>query len=475
MFFDRIRNFLLALALLLAAGCADQPTSTLTRTPAGPALTLASDASPFGVNVNQVNDPSFGPQALNKAASAGIGWIRMDFNWNLIQPTATGGYNWSTVDSTVSYAHARGISVLGVLAYTPAWANGNNTPSAHAIAPTNMPAWQAFVTAAANRYAGKVQAWGIWNEPNCTDFFLTRNNFADYDSLVALAAGPIHAAGAQVVGGEAGTACGNVTQWLNARLAANASLIDVVAVHGYGTAATLVDAMDFIRAGLTHSKPLWLTEAGSSHPDSTLAGAQQAEHLFDLYRGMMQRGSWWKKTFQFHLYVWDTNHQWGILRGTALTERPAYNTYRLIAAGCTSNPDCVTIHRWWKQNDHLFGTDPNEGYAAGYNYEGTPFKLATQAFNSRMVPIYRCVILSTNQHWLTDSSSCNGVSGTLNEGVRGYAVNKSHSIPGTPMVALYRLYYPHNGSRLTTTSTAERSSALAAGYIDEGIIGYVWP
>ena len=477
-FFIGSRTSLAALVLLLAAACADEPTGTtpLAPPPSSPALTLATAASPFGVNVNQVNDPTFGPAALNKVASAGIGWIRMDVSWNAIQPTATGGYNWSSVDSTVSYATARGISVLGVLAYTPAWANGNTTPSAHAIAPTNMGAWQAFVTAAANRYAGKVQAWGIWNEPNCTDFFLTRNNYADYDSLVAFAAGPIHAAGAQVVAGEAAIGCGDAAQWLNARLAANAPLIDVLAVHGYGNASNLVWAMDAIQSGLSTPRPLWLTESGYGYADASATGdARQAEHLFDVYRGMMQRGSWWKKTFQYHLYVWPTGHQWGILRGSALTERPAYNTYRLIANGCTNNPDCVAIHRWWKQNDHLFGTDASEGYGAGYVYEGTPFKLAAQAFNTRMVPVYRCVIVATNQHYLTDNSSCNGVSGTLNEGVRGYAVNKNHSIPGTSMAALYRLHYPHNGSRLTTASTAERSSALAAGYIDEGIIGYVWP
>ena len=476
-FLNRARTPLAALGLLLAAACADEPTGTsaIAPTAARPALTLASDASPFGINLGQAYDPTFGPAVLNRATSAGMGWVRIDVSWNAIQQTQSGGYDWSQVDSTVSYAHARGISVLGVLAYTPSWANGDTTSATHTIPPTDMAAWQAFVTAAANRYAGRVQAWNVWNEPNCPEFFKTRSNYADYDSLVALAAGPIHAAGGLVVAGDPAMGCGDVKPWLSARVAANGSVIDALAVHGYNEAGNLVAEMEAIHAAIP-SKPLWLTESGHSYPDTRPAGdAKQAEHLFDMYRATMQRGGWWKKTFQYHLYVWAPNHEWGVLRGTTLSERPAYNTYRLIAAGCAGNPDCVAVHRWWKQNDHLFGNDPNEGYGAGYSYEGAPFKLSTQAFSTRMAAVYRCVILSTNQHYLTDSASCDGISGTHREGVVGYAVDRNHSIPGTSMVPLYRLYLPGNGSRLTTISASERTALLGAGYQDEGIIGYVWP
>ncbi len=474
-----MRRMVLAALAVVLAGCVDQPTgiSPAPREAAPPAFTLASGQSPFGINVNQTNYLPWGPPALDKVVNAGVGWIRMDFDWRHIQPTQGGPFVWDSVDNTVAFAHDKGLSILGVLGYTPTWANNDPTPFAHRVPPTDMNTWKAFVTAATTRYAGKVQAWGIWNEPNCPGFYTTRNNFADYDSLLAFASGPIHATGATLVAGQAAMgACGDVIAWLNGRLAANVDSINVVAVHGYGVGSYIVNTMVNIHFGLWADKPLWLTEVGEAQPNPSLAGdAIQAEQLFDTYRGMMFYNGWWKKTFQYHLYVWTPSHEYGILRGTGLQERPAYNTYRLIAAGCVNNPDCVAMHRWYRQDDHLFGSSPNEGYGSGYSYHGSPFKVASQAFNSRMVPLYRCRRVSTNQHFLTDSSVCDGVAGTQHEGTWGYMVSKSHGIPNSAMRPLYRLYYPGNGTWYTTILEDERAGLLAMGHVDQGIIGYVWP
>lgn len=475
----RPASYLLLLSTALGA-CTDQPLEfrpELDENGNRPTSSLSAGewpASPFGVNVNQMNHPSFGPQGLDMAVEAGIGWIRADFYWNLIEENQ-GTYDWSSIDSTISYAHARQIAVLGVLSSTPPWANPSvPAASAYVSAPTNWAAWQAFVQAAANRYAGKVKAWNIWNEPNCGEFLVSRNNYLDYDSLVALAAPAIRNANAAVVAGDAAL-CGDWIQWSNARLNANRSNIDVISVHTYGTAADQAAAMEALYNGLSAPRPpLWNTEAGWGHP-APEADSLIATHLFDTYRNTLLRSSWWTKTFYFHYYVWDPGHQWGILKGTSLVPRPAYNTYRLIAAGCANNPDCVGIHRWWRFDDRLYGTDPNEGHAPGYTLEVLNyFHLSTTAFNGRMVPIYRCLTSTTGQHFLTTDATCEGAANTVNEGLLGYGIDRNHAVPGRTL-PLYRLYYPYNGTQLITTSSAERDAAIQQGHIYQGVLAEAFP
>jgi len=119
-----------------------------------------------------------------------IGSVRWPVNWATVQPTAKGGYDWSSVDPAVEAAARHGLTVLPFLYGTPRWV---------AAKPTTLPvdsgrarkAWLAFVTAAVQRYgpggefwnlhaptvAGvnyvpaiplplPIRSWQIWNEAN---------------------------------------------------------------------------------------------------------------------------------------------------------------------------------------------------------------------------------------------------------------------------------------------------------------------
>lgn len=122
--------------------------------------------------------------------AGGIGSVRWPFNWELIQPTKKGGYDWSSIDPAVAAAARKGLKILPFLYGAPRWI---------ANKPTTLPidsgrarkAWLAFVDAAIARYGPggefwnqhapsqaavnyvpavptpqPVRTWQVWNEAN---------------------------------------------------------------------------------------------------------------------------------------------------------------------------------------------------------------------------------------------------------------------------------------------------------------------
>ena len=99
----------------------------------------------------------------------GVRWVRFDFDWSVIQPTP-GNYNFAAHDAVVDALTKARINVLGLIGYTPAWANGGQ--SSKFYPPTNMAAFAKFAATLASRYAPRgVHAWEIWNEPNLAQFW----------------------------------------------------------------------------------------------------------------------------------------------------------------------------------------------------------------------------------------------------------------------------------------------------------------
>ncbi|MEV6304363.1 hypothetical protein AB0M02_33500 [Actinoplanes sp. NPDC051861] len=89
--------------------------------------------------------------------------VRLDLSWDQIQPDEDVAPEWSRLDAHVDAAHARGMRVLLILDYTPAWANGGNTPNHY---PVGDAAWETIVGQAVDHFGAKVQAYEVWNEPN---------------------------------------------------------------------------------------------------------------------------------------------------------------------------------------------------------------------------------------------------------------------------------------------------------------------
>jgi hypothetical protein len=105
------------------------------------------------------------------AAEVGAGWTRITFEWARIQPNGT--HEWNVVpisDDALSTEIAQGRQVVGLLITTPAWATdkerGGGVPQGLYL-PIDDPDnhWANFVRAIVTRYAGRIDHWTIWNEP----------------------------------------------------------------------------------------------------------------------------------------------------------------------------------------------------------------------------------------------------------------------------------------------------------------------
>ncbi len=153
---------LLTLSLLMAvqAGDAAEPTAQnafqVALPPPGFPQALLSD-SPFGINTAFHPDTPDLEARLKAMQQAGIKWGRQDFTWKRVEKTK-GEYQWEPYDRLVTNCLRHGLLIFGNLTYNPIFHDMRTAEG--------VEAYCAFARAAVKRYAGKVDYWQIWNEPN---------------------------------------------------------------------------------------------------------------------------------------------------------------------------------------------------------------------------------------------------------------------------------------------------------------------
>lgn len=99
-------------------------------------------------------------QQLDKMQSLGVQNVRILIPWVTIEERQ-GEYNWDYVDYIVEAANSRGMGILGVINQTPGWAG---IPIMAGMPDPDV--FGGFAEKVATRYAGKISAYEIWNEPN---------------------------------------------------------------------------------------------------------------------------------------------------------------------------------------------------------------------------------------------------------------------------------------------------------------------
>lgn len=124
-------------------------------------------------------------ETLDDAVALGVESVRVDLNWQTIQPTDAATFDWSSFDRVVAAAEARRLEVLAVVAYTPEWAREPGCETRSFKCPPADPAtFATFARAAAERYAPQgVHSWEIWNEPNFAAYW-THPTPTDYATLL---------------------------------------------------------------------------------------------------------------------------------------------------------------------------------------------------------------------------------------------------------------------------------------------------
>jgi hypothetical protein len=222
---------------------------------------------------------------LDQLAASGATWVRLDVSWAMLQPTSRDSYDlgWGVpfVDRVLEMARARGLKPLVTLWLTPGWANGG---AGERTLPTDPADYARAAGWAAQRWAGVVPAWEVWNEPN-DDYFLRGADPVAYTRLLQ-AAYPAIKAGSPTAKVLLGGPNQNDTSWLAKTYAAGArGSFDVMATHPYMAIADQAPELpdDGTRYRFSHlasvhalmaangdgDKEIWGTEFGwSSHTNT---------------------------------------------------------------------------------------------------------------------------------------------------------------------------------------------------------------
>ncbi|MEM7800290.1 MAG: hypothetical protein AAF633_13935 [Chloroflexota bacterium] len=116
----------------------------------------------FGI-VETYQDPA-------AANASGAAWTRVRFQWADVQAAGPDSWNPQVSDAQIGGEVASGRLVTGLLIGVPDWANENGLPRGLYLPhsdPNNL--WANFVRTAVGRYAGQINHWIIWNEPDVWD------------------------------------------------------------------------------------------------------------------------------------------------------------------------------------------------------------------------------------------------------------------------------------------------------------------
>jgi hypothetical protein len=129
---------------------------------------------------------------MNEMAGMGVRWIRLGFEWAVIEPRR-GQFQWDSVDRIMREAKSSCLAVLAMVGTTPHWARKPGCPTLW-CPPRDPQDFGRFVDAVAKRYSdGAVKAWEVWNEPNHANWFKPRPDAEQYGRLLVTAARAIRA------------------------------------------------------------------------------------------------------------------------------------------------------------------------------------------------------------------------------------------------------------------------------------------
>lgn len=228
---------------------------------------------------------------LDAAAKTGATWLRVLIDWHLVEPMP-GAFNWGYVDHWINGALARGMKVLGLIAYTPDWARA---PGSYFSAPPVDPAvFASFSAKVVQRYGDRVSDWEIWNEPNLPLFFGFVDNRAQrYTELLKAAYPAIKAVQPHSTVIAAGLSPAftpdGPPDFVNGMYAAGAKgYFDAAAMHPYvfpdGLAADPLNGwldVELVRRIMVYhgdgDMKIWMTELGAPTSDPSAEGVSQEE------------------------------------------------------------------------------------------------------------------------------------------------------------------------------------------------------
>jgi hypothetical protein len=364
---------IMALAALLAA--VGRPAGAQDATPT-PSPTAAADL---------IVDWRYGVvesyEAPGHARNLGAAWTRVRFQWAEMQGEGPQSWNPPVSDEVIAEQEEAGRLIVGLLIGIPEWARDENDLPRGLYEPIDSAAntWAGFVREIVARYAGTIDHWVIWNEPDIWDETALGHTWdgseADFARLLKVAYLVAHEVNDDVVihlpaftyfwdfnyGREQ-----YLGRLLDAILAdpdavANNYYFDVMTAHLYfnpDRVYNIIREFEEIRAakGIPH-KPLWLMETNAPPVDDprwpvqdvtlSVTLGEQAFYMPQVLAAGLAAGA--ERIAIYKLKDNETDREanpepFGLVRDDG-TRRPAFDAYR-TAMEFLSNVETTTVERW---------------------------------------------------------------------------------------------------------------------------------
>lgn len=300
--------------------------------------------------------------APGEAAELGVGWERILFYWNEIQPN--GPDDWNTLhvhEEWLAEATAQGRQVTGLLKNTPNWATdggfASGVPRGLYLSiddPGNL--WANYARRVASYYSARgVHNWIIWNEPDIAPDVYGHEfsgSMADYYQLMKVAYVAI-----KQVDPNAKVHLGGMTYWhdpswlgrflqmvaADPDAAANNYYFDIISLHIYFRPETIPQIVGNAFAAQQQAgiplKAVWINETNarpSSDPEwpvtvqaFNLDLEQQAWYIVQAYALGFYSGAGRIAVYKLiDINIAPGEESWGLIRPYDFSKRPAFYAYQ---------------------------------------------------------------------------------------------------------------------------------------------------
>jgi len=148
------------------------------------------DNNPFGVleflhwnhpwNSYKYPDERSLKKVVSLMKKAGVGWVRMDFLWQDIEPRQA-EFNFAKYDYIVELLTKNNIKILGLLNYSTEWASSCR---AWNCPPLDNKLFVNYAVTVVSRYKDKVKHWEVWNEPDSSTYWTAQDGLKGYCVLL---------------------------------------------------------------------------------------------------------------------------------------------------------------------------------------------------------------------------------------------------------------------------------------------------
>ncbi|HEX2987790.1 MAG TPA: hypothetical protein VHS06_06425 [Chloroflexota bacterium] len=304
-----------------------------------------------------------------RARESGVSWERAIYRWDQFQPSSA--QDWKSniwfPDSSLAVELAEGRKVVGIVLGTPQWLAG---PDPNAAFPNlNLPYdspdnyWGQFMRRLVAQYAGRIDDWIIWNEPDIWNNSANNQQFngsvEQYYQMVKVAY-----QAAKSVNPKSRIVLAGLTYWWDQAFGreqyfhrflnvakqdptarANGFYFDVAAIHLYGNPQDLYDVTLLFKKMMREvdlDKPVWINETNVvPHDDGGVvlgrdsyraSMEEQASYIIQAFACAMAAGD---DRISVYKMQDDTDRPgaepYGLVRADeGAAPRPAYQAYQVV-------------------------------------------------------------------------------------------------------------------------------------------------